>query len=57
MILDQIIVHERRRVGYRKKERNRIKELWIGSGILVGIRLWIKELPMLYYSIFDDELI
>ena len=36
----------------------------INKGILVGlgqeskfVAVWIKELPMLYYSILDDELI
>ena len=56
MILHQMIV---RRVDYRKKERKRM----INKGIWDWVRnpswdsVWIKELPMLYYSIFDDELI
>ena len=44
----------RKAIGYRKKE-------WINKGILEWIRnkifesVWIKDLPMLYYSILDDE--
>ena len=44
----------RKAIGYRKKE-------CINKGILEWIRnkifesVWIKDLPMLYYSILDDE--
>ena len=44
----------RKAIDYRKKE-------WINKGILEWIRnkifesVWIKDLPMLYYSILDDE--
>lgn len=50
MILHQMIV---RRVDYRKKERKRM----INKGILDWVRnpswdsIWIKELPILYYSV------
>jgi hypothetical protein len=59
MILHQIFVRIVRRVDYRKKEGKGM----INKGILDWVRnpswdsVWIKELPMLYYSIFDDELI
>ena len=44
----------RKAIGYRKTE-------WINKGILEWIRnkifesVWTKDLPMLYYSILDDE--
>ena len=43
-----------------RKAISRKKE-WINKGILEWIRnpifesVWIKDLPMLYYSILDDE--
>ncbi len=35
---------------YKRKERG-----WIRDPIFYSV--WIKDLPMLYYSILDDELI
>lgn len=50
-------------IGYRKQEWKRrrnpnTKEKergWIRDPIFYSV--WIKDLPMLYYSILDDELI
>lgn len=42
----------------KKKEKKKKKEKergWIRNPILDSV--WIKDLPMLYYSILDDELI
>lgn len=57
MILHQMIVQGRRRVGYRKEKRTINKKIldWLRNLILDSV--WIKDLPMLYYSILDDELI
>ena len=57
MILHQMIVQGRRRVGYRKEKRTINKKIldWLRNLILDSV--WIKDLPMLYYSTFDDELI
>ena len=55
---NQMMIQRRRRVGYRK-ERNRIikKRIlgWIRNPLLDLV--WIKDLPRVYYSILDDELI
>jgi hypothetical protein len=57
----------RKAIGYRKNKNGKEGEIkiikikkdkignWIRNPILDSV--WIKDLPMLYYSILDDELI
>lgn len=59
MILHQMIVQGRCKVGYRKKNKetdaNEFSMDWVRNPNLDSV--WIKELPMLYYSSLDNELI
>lgn len=61
MILHQMVVQRGRLVIEKKEWKRMINKKnkgglgWIRNKILSSV--WIKDLPMLYYSILDDELI
>jgi len=62
MRLHQIIALDKRAVDYRKermqkiRNKKKVQKFLIASGIPFCLNsVWIKDLPMLYYSILDDE--